>query len=129
MRFLMTVRADEQRTASNPPPPEFMRAMGAFVEEMHRSGVLLDTGGLTPGGESVRLRLSNGKQTTIDGPFTEAKEVIGGFALVQAASRAEAIALAKRFVSVHESWPGCEIECEVRQVIDPPGPGQPPPCG
>ena len=118
MRFLMLVKADERQLAENPPPPEFMPAMGAFVGEMYGAGVLLDTGGLMPGAEAVRLRLSGGKQTVTDGPFAEAKEVIGGYAIVRASSRAEAIDLARRFMAVHDVWPGCEVECEAREIVD-----------
>lgn len=120
---MMLVRADEQQMDRNPPPPEFMPAMDAFVGEMYAAGVLMDTGGLMPGGEAVRLRLSNGRQTVTDGPYAETKEVVGGYAIVKASSRAEAIELAKRFMAVHELWPGCEVQCEVREIIEAvPGP-------
>ena len=118
MRFMMVVRADERQMTGNPPPPEFMPAMGAFVAEMYGAGVLLDTGGLMPSAEGVRLRLSGGRQSVTDGPYAEAKEVIGGYAIVRAPSRAEATELAKRFMAVHELWPGCEVECEVREIIE-----------
>ena len=95
--------------------------MNAFIGEMHAAGVLLDTGGLAPGQERVTLRLSRGKQSVTDGPYPEAKEVIGGYAIVRASSRAEAVELARRFMAVHELWPGCEIECEVRQIEEPGG--------
>jgi hypothetical protein len=117
---MMLVRADEQQMTRNPPPPEFMPAMDAFIGEMYRAGTLLDTGGLATGAEAARLRLSNGRQRITDGPYTEAKEVIGGYAVVKASSRAEAIDLARRFMAVHELWPGCEVECEVREIIEAP---------
>ncbi len=124
MRFMMLVRADERQMAQNPPPPEFMPAMDAFIGEMYRAGTLLDTGGLAPGAEAARLRLSNGRHRITDGPYTEAKEVIGGYAVVKASSRAEAIDLARRFMAVHELWPGCDVECEVREIMEAPsGPG------
>ncbi len=123
MRFMMLVRVDELQMKDNPPPPEMMSAMEALIGEMQGTGALLDTGGLTPDAESVRLRLSKGRQSITDGPYTESKEVVGGYAIVQATSRADAIALAKRFMAVHELWPGCEVECEVRQIEEPaPGP-------
>jgi hypothetical protein len=71
-----------------------------------------------PSAEGVRLRLSGGRQSVTDGPYAEAKEVIGGYAIVRAPSRAEATELAKRFMAVHELWPGCEVECEVREIIE-----------
>jgi len=120
MRFMIVVRADEQQMAQNPPPPEFMPAMDAFIGEMYRAGTLLDTGGLATGAEAARLRLSNGRQHITDGPYAEAREVIGGYAVVTASSRAEAIDLARRFLAVHELWPGCEVECEVREIIEAP---------
>lgn len=119
MRFMMLVRADERQMAQNPPPPGFLPAMGAFIGEMHAAGVLLDTGGLMPAAEGVRLRLSDGRQSVTDGPYAEAKEVIGGYAVVRASSRAEAVELARRFMAVHDRWPGCEVECEVREIVEP----------
>lgn len=120
MRFLTLVRSHEALAAASPPPPEFMQAMGSLMEEMFRAGKLLDTGGLAPSADSVRLRLSNGRHSVTDGPYTEAKEVIGGFAIVNADSRAEAVDLARRFMAVHELWKGCDVECEVREIAEPP---------
>ncbi|RPE81927.1 YciI family protein [Vulcaniibacterium tengchongense] len=112
MRFLSMIRIDE--TTGQQPSERLMAEMGKLIEELTRSGVLLDTAGLRPTAESVRVRLSGGKTRVIDGPFTETKEVIGGYALFKADSLDEAVALAKRFLDIHgEEW---EIECEVRQL-------------
>jgi hypothetical protein len=83
-----------------PPTPEHMAAMGEFIGEMARSGVLIDTGGLQNSSTGVRVSLSDGEFTTTDGPFTEAKELIGGYAIMELESMEEAIALAKRFLKV-----------------------------
>jgi hypothetical protein len=91
-----------------------MADMGKLVEEMTRSGVLVSTAGLRPTAEGFRIRLSGGKIRVTDGPFTEAKEVIGGYAILEAKSKAEAIELTKRFLQVHgDEW---ELECEVRPL-------------
>jgi hypothetical protein len=84
---------------------------------MTRNGVLISTAGLRPTAEGVRVRLRGGKLSTTDGPFAEAKEVIGGYAILEAKSMQEAIDLTKRFLRVHgEEW---DIECEVRQLDGP----------
>ncbi|WP_245156340.1 YciI family protein [Agrilutibacter solisilvae] len=112
MRFLSMVRVNEN--CSLQPSEQLMADMGRLIEEMKQAGVLLDTAGLRPTAESVRVRLSAGQTRVIDGPFAETKEVVGGFAILEAASREEAIALTHRFLRVHgDEW---EIECEVRQM-------------
>src|SRR6267142_153318 len=92
MRFLSMIRINER--AGKKPSDKLMADMGKLVEEMTRSGALVDTAGLRPTAEGVRLRLSAGKISVKDGPFTEAKEVIGGYAVLEAKSKAEAIQLA-----------------------------------
>ena len=115
MRFLSMIRVDERRAQA--PSEELMRDMGKLIEEMTREGTLIRTAGLRPTAEGVRVRLRNGKLSTVDGPFAETKEVIGGFAILEAASMKEAIELTKRFLRVHgDEW---DIECEVRQLDGP----------
>jgi hypothetical protein len=93
-----------------------MADMGQLITEMTADGTLLDTAGLRPTSEGKRVRLSKGRQTVSDGPFTESKEVIGGYALLKADSMEHALQLTKRFLDVHgDEW---EVECEVRQ-LDP----------
>jgi len=112
MRFLSMIRINER--AGQKPSEKLMADMGKLMEEMTRSGALVSTAGLRPTTEGVRLRLSGGKIRVTDGPFTEAKEVIGGYAILEAKSKAEAIELTKRFLKIHgDEW---EIECEVRQL-------------
>jgi len=103
-----------------PPTQEHMAAMGKLIGELAQSGVLLATDGLMNSSKGARVKLSEGKVTVTDGPFTEAKELIGGFAIFQLSSKAEAIELTKRFLSV-----AGEGEVEVRQMPDQPG--YPPP--
>lgn len=116
MRFLSMIRIDE--TAGQVPSEQLMADMGKLIEELTRSGQLVSTAGLRPTAEGVRVRLQRGgKLSMTDGPFTEAKEVIGGYAILEAASKAEAVELTRRFLKVHGTdW---NIECEVRQIDGP----------
>ena len=115
MRFLSMIRIDEN--SGQVPSEQLMEDMGKLIEEMTESGALVRTGGLRPTREGFRVRLSGGKLRTIDGPFTETKEVIGGYAVIEAASREEAIELTERFLKIHGDQ--FEIECEVRPVDGP----------
>ena len=114
MRFLLLVQ-----TPTDPRPPavdddELATAMGALLEEMAQSGVLLDAAGLRPVEEAVRVRLSHGSQTVVNGPFTESKEYVGGYCLVQARSQDEAAHWASRFLALHhDAW---EMTMEIRQL-------------
>jgi hypothetical protein len=115
MRFLSMVRVKEN--TGQQPSERLMREMGMLIDEMTKAGVLLDTAGLRPTSEGVRVKLSGGKTSVVDGPFTEAKEVVGGFAILKAASLKEAIELTRRFLLVHgDEW---ELDCEVRQLEEP----------
>jgi hypothetical protein len=115
MRFLSMIRIDEN--SGLVPSEQLMSDMGKLIEEMTREGALISTAGLRPTAEGVRVRLRGGKLTTVDGPFSETKEVIGGFAILEAGSMNEAIELTKRFLTVHgDEW---NIECEVRQMEGP----------
>ena len=117
MRYMILIRLDPA-TAPTPGPDDRMaEEMGELLEEMTKAGVLLDTAGLRPIEEATRIRLSGGKQTVVDGPFTESKEVIGGYCLVQTRTKDEAIEWSSRFLATHS--PGWEVEVEVRQVDEP----------
>jgi hypothetical protein len=83
-----------------PPSPELMQKMGAFIEEATKAGVLVATGGMAPIGEAVDVKLHDGKFTVTDGPFTEAKELIGGWALMECRDKEEAVEWVKRFLNV-----------------------------
>src|ERR1700737_2306307 len=90
MKYLTFIRHPESYRQS-PPPSELMEAMGRFVEKSLKDGTLVDTGGLLPSRDGVRVRLAGGRITVTDGPFTESKEVIGGWAILNGGSKAEAL--------------------------------------
>ncbi|HXU05400.1 MAG TPA: YciI family protein [Polyangia bacterium] len=84
----------------NPPTPELITRMNAFIEEMYKAGKLIATEGRKAGAPGMKIRMRKGELSVTDGPFTEAKEIIGGFALMNVASREETIALTKRFLEI-----------------------------
>jgi hypothetical protein len=97
-----------------------MAAMGKFVEQSMKEGTLVDTGGLLPSKDGFRIRLEGGELSVTDGPFTESKEIIGGWAILKADSKAEAIRIATAFMELHRvHWPGFEGESEVRPMFEP----------
>jgi len=116
MRFLSMIRIDE--TTGQVPSEQLMADMGRLIDELTRTGQLVSTAGLRPTAEGVRVKLHRGgRLTVLDGPFAETKEVIGGYAILEAQSKAEAIELTRRFLKVHGSdW---DVECEVRQLDGP----------
>jgi hypothetical protein len=117
MRFMNFVSCPENCGA---PPRSFIDAMNRAAEEATHAGTLLDTGGLAPVAGSTRVRLSGGKVTVMDGPFAEGKEVVGGYGVVEAASREEAVEGAVWLMNMHrQHWPGWEGQVEVRQILGP----------
>lgn len=115
MRFLSMIRIQEN--TGQVPSEQLMSDMGKLIEELTRTGRLISTAGLRPTSEGVRVRLRRGRLSAVDGPFTETKEVIGGYAIFEAKSKAEAIELTERFLKIHgDEW---DIECEVRQLHGP----------
>jgi hypothetical protein len=117
MRFMMMVKHAENQ---GPPPKELMDAMAKITEEAVQAGTMLGSGGLAPLAQSTRVRVSKGQLTVTDGPFTEAKEVVGGFAQFELKSRQEAIEGAVHFMELHRKhWPGWEGETEIRQIFGP----------
>jgi hypothetical protein len=117
MRYMMIWKPADTRNLEQgtPPSQEMMIGMGKFIEELAKSGVLLMTDGLQSSAKGARVRLSGGKFTVTDGPFTETKELIGGFAIVRLNSKSEAIELTKRFLYV-----AGEGESEIRLMPDEP---------
>lgn len=96
-------------------PASLYAAMGEFVGDAMKKGIMLDGAGLKPLREGRRIRLSKRKIETLDGPFTEAKEIVGGYAVIEAPSYEEATKLGRRFMELHlEHWPDFEGECEIR---------------
>ncbi len=117
MRFMMIVKSAENLGF---PPKPLMDAIGKLSEDAVKAGTMIGSGGLLPTATGTRVRLSGGKVTVIDGPFTEAKEVVGGYAQFELKSKEEAIEGAKRFMELHkEHWPGWEGETEIREMFGP----------
>jgi hypothetical protein len=118
MKYLMMIKHSEAHRAE-PIPQGLLEAMGEFVTEGFRSGVLKDTGGLKPSSDGFKVRSANNRVTVTDGPFSESKEIVGGYALIEVASREEALRVARDFMELHRlHWPAFEGECEVRPVED-----------
>jgi hypothetical protein len=115
MRFLSLIRINEN--SGLVPSEKLMNDMAKLIDELTRAGKMVTTAGLRPTSEGTRIRMRQGKLTTVDGPFVETKEVIGGYAVLEADSMQEAIELTKRFMLLHE--PVWEFECEVRQMEGP----------
>jgi hypothetical protein len=115
MKFMMIVKASKDSEAGKMPSEELLSAMGKYNEELMKAGVLLDGAGLHPSSKGTRIKFSGGKRTIIDGPFTETKELIAGYWIIQVKSREEAIEWAKRAPAPHE---GGEGEIEVRQFFE-----------
>jgi hypothetical protein len=111
MRFLSIYKSVE---TNRPPTVEEMAAMGKHIEESLEAGVLVATEGCLPSAKGARVRLSSGNITVTDGPFTESKEVIGGFAILEAGSKQEAVELVKKFLQI-----AGDGECEIRQIFTP----------
>ena len=116
MKILGMLRADAASEAGAPPSMELVQRMGVFIEEVMKAGVLVSTDGLTPSAQGKRVRLSGGKVTIIDGPFTESKELVASYALFEVKSMDEAIHWTKRFLEVLGQG-----ECELRPIFDPTG--------
>jgi hypothetical protein len=121
MRFMMMAKADKSYEAGAPPDPRLMQAMAKWSEEQAKAGVLLLSEGLFPSSRGARLEVSGGRLSITDGPFAEARELIGGFAIVRVPSKAEAIEIGKQFLKLHQDilGPAWEGQCEIRQVFDP----------
>ena len=119
MRYLMMVMGDKDYEAGRPPSPELITGMAKLTDEMVQAGVLLAAEGLQPTSQGMRLKVSRGAVAVTDGPFTETKELIGGYAIVQANSKAEALQLANRFVEVHRQAGITDLDMEIRPLFDP----------
>ena len=115
MRFMLLRKADRKTEAGLMPSPELLAAMGEYIQEMAKAGVLLAGDGLQATAKGARVRFTGGRPTVIDGPFTETKEVIAGYCLIKVGSRQEAIDWVKR-------WPTLDgdgnVEIEIRQLFE-----------
>ena len=115
MRFMVIVKASKESEAGKMPSEEMLAKMAKFNEEMVKAGVMLDGAGLRPSSQGARIRFTGDKRSVIDGPFTETKELIAGFWLIQVKSKEEAIEWVKRCPN---PMPGTESEIEIRQVFE-----------
>lgn len=117
MRYLTFVKGPE--IPMDQVPPAMFEVMEKYTEEQAKKGVFISGGGLAPSAQSFRVAIRGGKLVVTDGPFTESKEVIGGWAFVSHGSHEEALASAKEFMELHiNNWPGWEGICEVRPIMD-----------
>ncbi|MEW6022291.1 MAG: YciI family protein [Pseudomonadota bacterium] len=116
MRFMIIVKATPESEAGCMPGEDLLNAMADYHGELGRAGVLLDASGLHPSSRGMRIRYRGGERTVIDGPFTESKEMIAGFTMIQVRSREEALAWARRFPNPRGE--GLDAEIEVRQIIE-----------
>ena len=117
MRYLTFVKGPE--IPMDQIPPQMFAVMDKYTAEQEKKGVFLSGGGLAPSAQAFRVAIRDGKLVVTDGPFTESKEVIGGWAFVSYGSHEEAVAGAKEFMELHiKNWPGWEGTCEVRPIMD-----------
>ena len=116
MRYMMFIKhTEDYRNAQV--PASLYEEMGKYIEETTKSGNFVTGAGLQPSSAGTRVRLSSGKITVMDGPFAESKEIVGGYAIMDAKSRDEALSLARRFMEIHlKHWPTFEGECEMRPL-------------
>ena len=116
MRYMMFIKHTEDYRGK-PIPPGLMEAMGKFVDENAKQGKFIDGAGLKSSHKGKKVQLRGGKLRVVDGPFTETKELVGGYAIVEAASDAEALEMATQFMELHRiHWPEFEGESELRPI-------------
>lgn len=119
MRYMMIVRGNENVDRSGPAPAALMEAMDTLIQDTVAAGKMVSMGGLRHTSEGARVRLTGRKMVTTDGPFTEAKEVLGGFMIMELASKEEAIKEAEYFMELHRKhWPEWEGETEIRLMYE-----------
>jgi hypothetical protein len=117
MRYMVLVKMAEDVGDA---PADLQEAMGREMGEAFASGSMIDAGGLYPTAASTQIRLTEGRILTMDGPFTEAKEVAGGYSILEARSEEEAVQGARRVLELHQRyWPGWEGSVEVRRIATP----------
>jgi len=126
MKYLMMVKVDphtdegRRYETGTPPDPRLLAAIGKHAEEMAKAGMLLGTGGLLPSARGARVRAADGRLSVTDGPFVESKELIGGYAILEAPSSERAIELGRQFMQIHVDvlGPAYQGELEIRQMYD-----------
>lgn len=119
MRFMMIVKTTKESEAGTPPHPGLLERIGRDAKELMQAGIMIFTGGLAPSKDGVRIRIGGGTLTQIDGPFAEATELVGGFAIFEVKSKEEAIQYGKRFMELHQEirGPDYQGELEIRQLF------------
>lgn len=119
MRYMIIVTGSESLAASGPPPAALIEAIDRLSEEATKKGTLVSFGGLQPTSSGTRMRVTNGKIITTDGPFIEAKEVIGGFSIINVPTKEAALEEARNFMELHRvHWPKWEGEIEIRLMYE-----------
>ena len=119
MRYMFIVSGSENLAESGPPPAALIEAIDRLGQEAAKSGKMVSFGGLKPTSFGARMRITKGKIVTTDGPFTESKEVIGGFSIFNLASKEEALEEARKFTELHRvHWPKWEGEIEIRLMYE-----------
>ena len=123
MRFMMIHKANANTESMGPPPPELMAALGQLIGEFMAAGKLVSSEGLMPSAMGARVDVGGGKTVVRDGPFAEAKELIGGFAIIDVADKTEAVEIARRWMQIHADVLGPDYRGsgEVRQLFERPG--------
>ena len=116
MRYMILVKANKDSEAGVRPSEELFAAMADYHEQLAKAGVLLDASGLQPSSKGWRVKYTGGKRTVIDGPFTEAKELVAGYTMIQVKSKEEAVEWSRRFPNPTIDGGDCEIE--VRQIFE-----------
>lgn len=119
MRYMMIVTGPENLAQSGPAPAALMGAIDKLIQESTANGTLVSFGGLLPTASGARIRITNGKLVTSDGPFSESKEVIGGFSILNVASKEEALDEGRKFMELHRvHWPSWEGQLEIRPMFE-----------
>ena len=116
MRFFTSINPPREYLEGKAPPPELMAAMGPFIQQLIDAGSLISTAGLKSVSQGTRIRATKGKVAIVDGPFAEAKEMIGGYAILEAPSREAAIAIATDFVNLHITNGIPDLSVEIREI-------------
>jgi hypothetical protein len=117
MKYMVLLKMDEN---AGTPPAELVSAMGDAMQQAFASGLIIDAGGLAPTAHSTEVRLRGGSVMITDGPYAEAKEVAGGYAILETRSHQEAVENARRMIGIHQQyWPGWEGAAEVRRISGP----------
>ena len=119
MRFMMLVKATRDSEAGAAPNPQLMAAVTKLAEEATALGALITGGGLRPSSQGVRICVANGKTSVTDGPFAETKELVGGFAIFELASKEAAVESARKFMQIHADilGPSYQGELEIRPMF------------